>query len=383
MTESTTSGSRTPSLSTLPPELLGKILTQELPEYDLAQCCLVSRQFSQISRSALYSDVDCIFLPTPASNKMEPSSFKLLQTLRISSSARQFLKSLRFDVYDEGQWDSWDEMVAEAVEVPSFDEIIVEILNLAPQVTRLTFRRVVAGKASDYVHSHRDRWTELDIPELAIGVGPLTAGGTFNNLRKLSCSLVFSPATGNRIYLPPNLEMLDLDETPPALVTIENASTSSLCFLRLEFKSLVNLPDIAKLPHLQHLYLECECPIPVEDPSTIANILNPLGGLVSLSFSYWRGWEFDPTPAYISTLLRHLDLPIRRLDFESWAPLVDLANLLKSDHFKTVRTLGLAKYHVREEFPKQDLAVLSQVCEDKGISIEEIEPMFRLFCESF
>ncbi|GAA5986509.1 hypothetical protein JCM5350_001352 [Sporobolomyces pararoseus] len=365
-----------PPLSTLPPELIDDILTQKsLSKSDLARCCLVSHRFLQSSRRALYSSVDCNLLATPGFKKMEIAAFKLLQTLRVSPTARHLVKGLVFDVYDvEYDGDDCGDIRAEAVEVTSFNEIVVEMLDLAPQVTRLALRESVLGKVMDYLYSDRGRWTELDIPDLAIDVGFPTSEGTFNNLTKLSSSLYSSRDSGNRICLPPHLKTLDLVSLP-RLVAIENASTSSLRFLRIELKSLVNLPDIAKLPHLQHLSLTA--PIPVEDPSTIAEILNPLGGLDSLSLYYFRGG--DSTSTYFSVLLRHLCLPIQRLDFDHCAPLADLANLIKAERFKSVRTLGLSKYHVLQGFTKQDLTVLSRVCEDKGISIEYIEPMYTLF----
>ncbi|GAA5995593.1 hypothetical protein JCM5350_005676 [Sporobolomyces pararoseus] len=371
-----------PSIPTLPSELLDEILNQELLlQSDLARCCLVSRQFLQFSRPALYSAVDCNILATPASKKLQSSTFKFLRTLRLSPTARHLVKVLAFDVYDENDWgEDWDKMWAEAVEVTSFDEIIVEILDLAPRVTRLALRLSFLDKAYDYVLSDRHSWIELDLPELAFVVGSLPSEeATFKNLKKLSCSLDSSPGSGSRIHLPPYLEALDLIRVQPGLVTIENVSTSPLRFLRIGLKSLVNLPDLPKLPHLQHLYLESDPPISVEDPSTIANILNRLGGLVSLSLYYYQSPGLDSVPAFVSNLLRQLDLPLHRLDFEDFAPLIDLANLLKSDHFKTLRTLGLSKRGLDiNDFPKQDLIALSEATKVKGISIEKIDAMIFL-----
>ncbi|GAA5986505.1 hypothetical protein JCM5350_001350 [Sporobolomyces pararoseus] len=159
MNDLSASRSCSPSLSTLPPELLDEILTEELlRQSDLARCCLVSRQFLQFSRPALYSSVGCNFFATPGSNKMENSTFKFLQTLRVSSIARHLVNGLAFVSFEKSGWgDDWDETVAEAVEVTSYDEIIVEMLDLAPQITRLALNLVPLDKALDYVHSHRDR----------------------------------------------------------------------------------------------------------------------------------------------------------------------------------------------------------------------------------
>ncbi|GAA5969455.1 hypothetical protein JCM3765_006892 [Sporobolomyces pararoseus] len=355
-----------PFLSTLPPELLDEILSQKsLSKSDLARCCLVSRQFLQLSRPSLYSTISCDFVWTPELNRMDIKSFNLLRTLRSSSVVRQCLGDLRFDIILEGESDDWDERMAEAVEVTSFSGAIVEMLNLASRVTRLALASDHFGGVLRYLCLHGSRWTELNVRHLALGVDS-TSESDFKNLRKLYSFRISPAGDGCRIRLPPDLDTLEFVSISHPL-TIINASTAPLRFLRLEITAVNKLPDIVKLPQLQHLYVYAwimPCTV-----SSVAGVLNRCGGLVSLSLDYSEGDRFDS----VSDLLPRLDLPIICLRFPESAPLADLAGLITSGHFKTVRTLSLSKQGLQEDFSMQDLAILSQVCRIRGISIEYID----------
>ncbi|GAA5969472.1 hypothetical protein JCM3765_006897 [Sporobolomyces pararoseus] len=337
MNNSTTFHSLTPSLPTLPLELIDEILTQEsLSKSDLARCCLVSRQFLQSSRPVLYSTLTIELrrasrlLERDPAYTVQRSSHSLLETLRSLPDLRITTKLVFKGV-------SRLKPRASSVRPIKPSKLLQETLQLLPRLNQVSFRGIKVRGADLILTNEGSRWKRLH-SDSQVGLRQSAEESPFKNLEELSCSIGTTNGV-NTIYLPPSLKVLNIIRIYSRLVMIKNAPTSILRSLRLGFSSLCKLRNVPQLPHLVHLRLdmsgEDEC-VPGAPSSRAVNTVASCRSLISLSL-YLEHSSYEPL---VPHFLRQLPSTLLYLNFPGTLPLFDtVLPIVESGTLDSIRAI--------------------------------------------
>ncbi|GAA5986511.1 hypothetical protein JCM5350_001353 [Sporobolomyces pararoseus] len=298
----TSAAALTDRLPILPPELIDEI-------------------FLDSSRPALYSTIDYHFLSVSnpytgtTSYKLASITSQILETLQSSSKVREMVKTLRLAIPNIGQ---------DGPEYPSLHQPAIELLELLKNVTRLKLRDEEFDGVLEYVCTNGARWKELEIWNIESGLN-LASDKIFPNLTKLSCFKLYSSDTTRSIYLPPCLTMLEVRKThSDGPITIANVHESPLQSLLLRLDLLLNLPDVSKLPKLQHLHLRNVDGLVA--PQQVVNFLNTCQSLTSL----WLDVPGSRPRDHFFDLLRGISVPHLFLSFQHRVPNLNSPLLLST-----------------------------------------------------
>jgi len=203
------------------------------------------------------------------------------------------------------------------------------------------------------------------------------------NLKKLRCEAV-DRSNGDTSPIPDHLRVLDITSSDPQDFPLSLSPGSQLRVLRM-IPSNSNLQHSGSMGQLRHLYLFINYYTSVLSSETLSS-LSRLPLLESHSVEYYRPTSLDRS--LILALLHRLPPSLRRLDFPRYIPFEALTQSRKNDDNSRFQILGIARTREGnwnamgdDEF-EECVGRLSEICEEKGIGIERIDPredIFRIF----
>jgi len=364
---------------TLPTELIEEILEQpSLSKADLASCCLVSRQFLNPARRPLYSTITIDHTTRTTGGRFKSTlterSLLLVRSLRSSSTLRGVVISLCCErsFRREGEEHVSTDHANSAMEVT---ELIKDVLDSLPRVNRLYLRHLSCLPLQNYARSLGQKWTHLELLEADVDRN-FVAHSPFPNLERLVCGGPFTEDDRRQFFLPPRLTHLELRSWEPSPFSIPNAASSPLQFLRILSIDLVNLPDLSKLPRLQHLKV-----VDFEDGNAfIRRVAESISHYRSLTSLTLLGFNLADDEDLCLHLCKRLPDSLIYLNLLSVIPLNSLVTVVERETLTSIRTLGLSDDCLCKD-QEDDLERLRGTCERKGIELVKGEQDISIFGE--
>ncbi|GAA5995595.1 hypothetical protein JCM5350_005677 [Sporobolomyces pararoseus] len=358
-------------LPNLPPELIDEILDQEcLSKSDLARCCLVSHQFLYSSRPALYSTLSFDMIEyhdygTVFSYARAESTCLLLSTLR-SSPALRIAHTLIF--VSKGTCLDDSQLPELRATRQLTKEMALEFLRLLPSVHRLSFPDVLFSnfEMEGSIYLEGTRWSELNL-RLALAGSELRASSTLTAIERLTCGVL--AGNGMKVlYLPPSLKSLEIGTVGVDILSIGNASKSSLESLSLNATGLSKIYNIQHLPKLKRLRVVFKTAQSL--PSRVPTFVNHLRSLSTLTLHL----EHPASMIGVVPFLSQLPPSLTRLDLPRYAPLEELLDFINSGNSGRISTIGLWKHWQDASSGVVSMIVkIEEACERKDIRLVRIE----------
>jgi len=262
-------------------------------------------------------------------------------------------------------------------------EVSKDLLDKLVRVDQLYLRPSAFIGLQDYVRSQGSRWTALELARVDL-VRDFAVDTPFPNLEKLkghqqtsSVSSIMLAAFLYRrcLFLPPHLKRLDLSVARHTAISVPNAASSSLRFLSISSFTLVDFPDLARLPVLQHLWVQGYTQRR-DDVPKVVNAIISCQSLKSLTLDdFWLSWDGE-----VAALFEGLPASITQLNFATDPPFGEIAVAVNRGFFKSISKLGLRRVFCEGDGDSTEaLEGLLDACAREGLEVDYIEGDFAPF----
>jgi len=372
----------------LPPELVDQILQDSsLSKSDLARCCLINRDFLHSARPLPYAALEILITRADdtACWRLDRGTELLFQTLSETPSLRQCARkaSLIADFIDEEEIE-----VYSGLGYDDCGKAVERALAILPRLETLDVDAHLwsSDHAKKPILARGLQWRDLATDGILLAEdvdGNRRTWSKLRDLKKLRCDIINLDA-GDTTPLPDHIEVLDITYPCPWKFTLSLSPQSQLRILR-GILSDSKLQHLGYMSKLRHLYLFINYYTSVLSSETLSS-LSRLPLLESLSVEYYRPTSLDRS--LILALLHRLPPSLRRLDFPRYIPFEALTQSRKNDDNSQFQILGIAQtreqnWNVMGDNEFEECANrLSEICKEKGIVIERIDPredIFRMF----
>ncbi|GAA5836969.1 hypothetical protein JCM5353_001707 [Sporobolomyces roseus] len=373
--------STSPPHSTLPPELIDQILQDSsLSNSDLARCCLVNKNFQDLARPVLYHSVKVQFILNYERQRWLDRITQLL--FRTLSNEPSLGRNARTVIFLAQYTDDEDSSVRL---LDDYGLAVEQALEMLPLVESVDVDAHVwnSDYAEEMIFNRGLQWKEIAVDGILLDEdtdGNWRTWSELPNLRKLRCAVTYG-GPDHTTPIPDHLEVLDITNLFAQDFPLSVSPESQLRILRV-ILSDSKLQHLGYMRQLRHLYLFIK-----HDTSALLsetfNALSRLPLLESLSVKYDRPTSLDLR--VIHSLCHHLPQSLLRLDFPRCIPFDHLTQFLKNDDNSQFQILGIAQTRERNWNDLSDdelegsVGGLSEICEEKGIVLERVEPREDIF----